>query len=412
MRAVRADDARGAVTGSAVVDDGRAVGDREIRRALLAVLVARTAVNGGARVVFPFLPEIARGLDVSLATVGTLVAGRALLSACAPAVARVAEHVGRRALMLAGVVATLVGSVVIGVAPGIGVAAVGFAIVGVAKPSFDVPMQGWFGAHVPYARRGRVLGLAELTWGLGLLATVPVSGFLIERYGWRAQFAVVAVLSAAGCVAVLRLFAPDRPQVRVRQPLVLDGRRVRVLAAVLLFATAAESLFVVYGAWLEDAIGLDVAAIGVFTLIVVASELAGEGAVAAFGDRVGLRRGVVVALLLGGVAYVGLGFVGSSLAGAIVVVVGWFVFYEMSIVGTIPFLGELGGAGRDRLLGLMFVMLAVARAGGSIVAPRLYESGGIRPVGLLAAGCVLAAAALLASVDDPAPPPDVPRTRS
>jgi MFS transporter, DHA1 family, inner membrane transport protein len=373
----------------------------EVRRALVAVVIARLALNGGIRVVYPFLPEIARGLGVSLAAVAALVGLRSFLGLSAPLVARLTETYGRRTLMLAAGAIATAGCLVTAGAPGLAAAAVGFALIGLGKPTFDVPMQSWFGERVPYARRGRVLGLTELTWSLSLLATVPVSGVLITVYGWRAPFLLVAVMGVVGILAVARLIPADRPATRVRRPLRLTRERVLILAVVVLFSLAAELLFVVYGAWLEDDLGLTVAAIGVFTLLVVGAEFAGEGAVAAVADRIGLRRMIFAGLAGTMVAYTVLGWVGSSLVAAVAVVVCWFVAFEVTIVATIPFVSELAVESRDRLLSLMVALVAGGRMLGAFGAEPLYRLWGIRGNGLAAAACVTVAAALLTRVRTP-----------
>lgn len=370
----------------------------EVRRALAAVVVARTGVNAAVRVVYPFLPAIARGLDTSLGRVAGLTALTSIVGITGPLASTLAAQVGRRAVMLGGLVTALIGTAVIGLAPTLAVAAVGFVLVGFAKPGFDVPMQGWFGSRVPYERRGRVLGITELTWAGGLLASVPLSGYLIARTSWRAQFAVVGVLLAAGIVAVLVLMADDRPRERRRVRMPLTRPRLAVLGVIALFSFAAQGMFVIYGAWLEADLGLDVTGIGVFTLVVVASELAGEGVVAGLGDRLGLRRSVLVSLLVSAGAYAALGQVGTSLLAAIVVVVVWFVAYEITIVSTVPFVTELGGSGRDRLLGLMVAVVSIARAAAALVMPLVFTAGGIRAAGLLATACSVLAAVVLATV--------------
>jgi MFS transporter, DHA1 family, inner membrane transport protein len=316
-------------------------------------------------------------------------------------VPRLSETFGRRNLMLAAICAALAGSLVTAGAPSLAVAAVGFVLLGLAKPGFDVPMQSWFGERVPYARRGRVLGLTELTWSLSLLATVPLSGVLIALTGWRAPFVLVAVLAVAGVAAVATLIGPDRPATPIRRPLRLTRQRTTMLGVVVLFSLAAELLFVMYGAWLEDDLGLTVTAIGVFTLLVVAAELTGEGVVAAVADRIGLRRMIFLGLAGTAAAYSSLGFVGGSLITAMVVVVAWFVAFEMTIVASIPFVSELAVESRDRLLSLMVALVAGGRMAGAFAAEPLYRLGGIRANGLAAAACVVVAAALLAAVPSP-----------
>lgn len=332
-----------------------------------------------------------------------LVALRSIVGLTAPLAAALAERTGRRAVMLGGLVATALGSALIGLAPALGVAAVGFLLVGLGKPLFDVPMQGWFGARVPYERRGRVLGITELTWAGGLLATVPLAGWLIPRSSWRVQFLVVVALVVAGVLAVRLLMADDRPTTRTVAPMEWTRARAAMLGVVGLFSFAAEALFVVYGAWLEEALGLDVTAIGVFTLLVVAAELVGEGGVAGLGDRVGLHRAVRAALVTSTLAYLALTVVGSSLALAVVVVVVWFIGFEVSIVASVPLVSELGGTGRDRMLGWMVAVIAVGRASGALLAPSLFAGTGIvGPALVAAASTVVALGLLTAWVRDPA----------
>lgn len=378
--------------------------------ALAAVLVARTAVNGGVRVVYPFLPEIERGLGVSAATLGVVLALRALTGLVAPAVPLLAERVGRRALMVGGVATTGAGCLLVVGAPAFGVAAAGIVLCGLAKPAFDVPMQGWFGARVPYAHRGRVLGVTELTWALALALTVP-AGALIALTDWRAPFVVVAVVAAGGLAAVIRLIAADRPAARVRRPLRLVRAHVAVLGVVLLFRLALELVFLSYGRWLESDFGLTVTAIGLFTLVVVAAELAGEAAVAVFADRAGLRRSVFAGLFCCAAAYVALGFVGTSLVVAVAVVVVWFVASEVTIVAIIPFVSELAVESRDRLLSLMVMTNAAAAALGALIAAPVFLAVGMRGAGLMAAACVLAAAVLLRFVPSPTAPGPAPTPR-
>jgi MFS transporter, DHA1 family, inner membrane transport protein len=373
----------------------------EVRAALVAVLVARTAVNAGVRVVYPFLPAIARGLGVSFATIGVLMALRSLAGVTAPLVVRMSESVGRRTLMLAGCAAVTVGCLVTAGARGAALAAVGFVLVGVAKPMFDVPMQAWFGDRVPYARRGRVLGTTELSWAASLLLTVPLSGLLITWFGWQAPFLLVAVMAVVGGLAVARLMANDRPTHTTRRPLQLTPQRLAMVAVVLLYIVAAEIVFIVYGRWLEDDLGLTVAAIGVFTLVVGGAELVGEGSVAAFADRIGLKRSIFAGLVVSAAAYLSLGLVGGALLTAIAVVLVWFIAFEITIVASVPFVSELSPESRDRMLSVVVATIAGGRALGALAAPPLYEVGGMAATGAVAAGLVLVAALVLTQVPSP-----------
>lgn len=380
--------------------DGSLTRARPVLSAVVAILVARTAVNGGFRIVYPFLPEIARGLGVGLGAMGVLLFLRSLTGLAAPVLPTVIARLGHRRVMLVGIAGTLAGSAALiatgglagsdgEVAGGLAGAAVGFVLLGAAKPLFDVPALAWLSARVPVGRQGRTLGATEVTWAGGLALAFP-AGWVIARAGWAAMFWLVAGVSVAGLVAVLVLIARDQPNrggsgERPRLP--WRGPLAALLLVVVLFRLAAELLFVVYGSWLESDFGMAVSAIGAFTLIVVAAELGGEGAVSAFADRVGLRRTVLLGLAGTTVVYAGLGLVKQSLVAAVVAVVGWFVLFEVTIVATMPLAATLAGAGRERLLSLVVTVGVAATAVAALAAPPLFAVGGIALCGAVAAAC-------------------------
>lgn len=377
---------------------------RPLAAAVAAMLLARTATNGSWRVVYPFLPELADGLGVTLSAVGVLLFVRAAAALVAPAVPRLIDRSGHRRVMLAALGLVVAGCAAAAAADGLrpGVwpllgAGAGFALLGLAKPLFDVPMQGWLGARVAPQRRGRVLGATELAWALGLALAVP-AGWLIAAAGWPAMFWLVAAVAAAGVVALAAVV--PRGGGGAIEPARLSRSQLRgpvgaLIVVVVLFRLAAELLFVVYGSWLATDLGLAVTAIGTFTLIVVLSELAGEGAVMALGDRIGLRRSVLIGLVGTTVAYACLGLVGGSLVAAIVAVVVWFLLFEVTIVATIPLAVGLGGARRERVMSLVATVNVAATGLGALLAPPLFDAGGIALNGLVAAGCTATAAVVL-----------------
>src|SRR5919106_2188544 len=376
----------------------------EIRRALVATFIARSAANGALRVVYPFLPVIARGLGVSPAALSSLIALRNLGGLATPVVARLAERRGRRWMMLVAMVAVTLGCTLTASSSVFILAGIGIVVVGFALPAFAIPMQAWFGDRVPYSERGRVFGITELTWSVGLLAVVPISGFLIERTSWRAPFILVAVASAIGTVAVTQGIGSDRPQERIPRSLKLTPPRVRILATAMLVSIAAEIPFIVYGQWLEGSFGLSAAGIGTFTIAVVIAELLGEGLVTVYADRWGLRRMFLGGLLVSGLAYLALSLTGSALVLATIVVVVWIASVEVTIVAAIPFASEMATEARERLLSLFTVMIATGRAVGALIAQPLFTTGGIGLVGVVSAVCVGIAALLLLGVEEHATP--------
>jgi DHA1 family inner membrane transport protein len=352
--------------------------------------------------VYPFLPAIARGLNVSPATLSTLIAVRNLGGVATPVAARTAERYGRRRMMLLATVAVTIGCWATAMTGWLPIAALGIVLVGVAKPAFDISMQSWFGDRVPYEERGRVFGITELTWSVAL-AAVPLSAWLIERTSWRAPFVVVGLLGALGAAAVFRMIESDVPSERITRSLRLTGGRARVLGCTLLFCVAAEVPFIVYAQWLEGSFGLSVVGIGTFTIVIVLAELAGEGLVTVVADRWGLRRMVFGGLIVSALAYAAFSMA-STLVVAVVVVTVWIAAFEVTVVAAIPYVSELAVDARERLLSFFAVMVSLGRGIGALIAQPLFSAGGIGRAGLFSAGCVVVAAMLLVGVREPEKP--------
>ena len=416
--------------------------DGAVRRALVGIVIARLGVNGGIRVVYPFLAVIAGGLGVSFGVVALLVASRSLAGLAGPAIARATARRPRHAMVLS-LALVAAGCAVIALstsAPPAGRAVMvgaGFAATGLARPLFELPMQTWVSEHVPRSARGRALGVSELGWALSLAVTVPVAGVLIERIGWRSPFLLVALLAVCGAVVLRTTVPEDGPPSRVRttaarasvasvrptpvaspRPTPIASRRAMpvpsprpspvvrrrrlttgwaVCAGAALAVAAGEAVLVVYGQWLSNVFGLSVARIGMSTLLIVAAELMGEGLVVAVADRVGLCRTLFSAIALSLLGYAVLGLVGGRVGTAYTVISAVFVAFEVTVVALIALASVTAAHIDDRrtLLGRLMCAVACGNALGAAVAPVWYAAGGIGLVGKAAAAMAMLALAVL-----------------
>jgi MFS family permease len=136
---------------------------------------------------------------VPLEVASLLLTVRALTGTTSPIFGILADRRGRRTAMLGGLAALALGAALVGVAPSFAVALGAFALLGLSKASYDPAAQAYIGDAVPYKRRGRIMGILELSWSMAWLIGVPVAGFLIARIGWRAPFWCIAGLGAVAC---------------------------------------------------------------------------------------------------------------------------------------------------------------------------------------------------------------------
>lgn len=376
---------------------------RPIRAALAFLTAERLVMNTAFRFVYPFLPAIARGLGVPLEAAGYLVSARWAAGLATPVIQRAAGRgEARRSLIVTGCLLFVAGCSVTAITGIYAGALIGFVLIGLAKPAYDIASQAYVADRVPYERRARYLSVFELTWALALLVGAPLAGWLISRRAWYTPFWAFAALTVVAVLLVPRFIDADRRpdgHATVRGRFGRSGVIFLVVAA--LFTLAAELMFVVFAAWLEDSFGLTLAALGGAAVLIGFAELAGEGATLAFTDRIGKRRAVVIGLAISATGFALLVPAERSLAAGIALLAVALFGFEFTIVSSIPLATELQPERRARFLAWMVVAMSVGRGVGAATGPLLFVASGLPGPALAAvAADVLAAVLLIAFVHE------------
>lgn len=275
---------------------------------------------------------------------------------------------------------------------------VSLLLVGATKIVFDSSTQAYLGDRVPFSRRGRAIAVTELGWSTAFLFGVPIAGWLIARSGWMAPFPWLALLGVLTLVALWRIIPDDAADDGAARPALMAGLQLVAahrpalagLAVALLIGGANELVNIVFGAWLEGAFGLQVAALGLASAVIGVAELTDEGTVAALTDRIGMRRAVSLGIMLSAAAALALPLLGRSLPGALA---GLFLFYlsfEFSFVSLLPLMTELVPGARATLMAGNIAAVSLGRMLGAVAGPLLFR------VGLLANGVTAAVVDLVA----------------
>ncbi len=376
-------------------------GPIRLRFQLAAFTLTRTVLNTGYRMVYPFLPVIARGLGVDLSTVALAVTARASLGLASPFLGSAADVRGRKTVMLFSLGLAAAGFGLVSIWPTYPMLFASMLLAGGGKIMFDPAMQAYLGDRVDYSRRGLVIALSEFGWSGAFLIGIPVAGWIIARGGWAAPFRwLVAFVLLAGVLLWRMLPADPSP---VSQRLSWSGGMRAVLASRsalaglalgFLISLANETVNIVFGAWLEDSFGLQVVALGAATAVIGVAELGGEGLVAALADRLGKRRAVAVGISLSALACLGLPFLGRSLTGALVGLFLVYTTFEFTIVSGMPLMTELVPQARATMMAGNIGAHSAGRAIGALVGPALFGVG-LQANGTLAAALNLVALAVL-----------------
>ena len=331
--------------------------------------------------VYPFLAVLARGVGVDIISMSYALTARSLIGTVGPFAATVANRRGRRFGMLAGIGLFTLGTAIVVFWPTFPALVLSIILSTLGKYIFDPSMQAWLGDRIPYARRGRTMAVTEFGWSLAFLLGIPLAGFLIARSGWMAPFPLFVLLGSIIFIVLFFLIPKENPPSVVDSTasnfrLVLISVPALAGLAVGLFCSAAnEVVNLIFGVWLEQSFGLQIAALGAASAVIGIAELGGEGLVAAFVDRLGKPRAIGLGLAGNCLAALALFFLRGTEAGALVGLFLFYITFEFTLVSIIPLMTEILPAARATLMAFNVAALSLGRALGDLLAPRLYGMG-------------------------------------
>lgn len=367
----------------------------EARRALRVLVPQRFIINTGARMVFSFLPALARGSGLSVTTFSAVLFARDLTGVVGPVAGRISRRLGSWRVMTLGAAGSAIGMLLASIGP-VGIA-VGLVLWGVFRSMYLVGINSWIGDVVAYERRGHASGLVELTWAGAALVGLPLTGLAIDTFGWRAAPLILGLAGLPLTFAMTQMAAPEQvPDVRPDQSAAFSMQRSTLAALVgfALLTAAAQFLFLSHGLWLEDTYGFDPAQIGFAIGAVGAAEFVASYATSLLTDRLGKKNAVIAGTAVMGAALLALTIAPAPpLAVGLTLLMVAFLGFEFGIVSSIPMVSELEPAYRSEVVGRSVGLMAIARAAATFVAGWLYVQAGFAAT--MAAGTVTATVAIM-----------------
>ncbi len=360
---------------------------------IAATIACRLALNTGRRFIYPFAPDLSRALGVPLTAITSLVAVNSATSLLGFGLGPVADRFGYRAMMLLGLGALAVGMGAAGLFPVFAMLVIAQLLSGAGKSLFDPALQAYISERVPYTRRGLVVGLLETAWAGSTLAGIPLLALLIDQAGWRAAFFALSASGVIGIGLMACLLPADIPrdaEARVRVDFrqlfaaILQSRPALGMALfAFLFNTAMDNLFVIYGAWMEEAFQLSVLALGVGTSVIGAGELLGESITAGLGDRLGLKRMAIGGVFLCVLTYLLLPVAAQTLPMALAAIFLHFCVFEMTIVTVLSVTTELLPEARATMIAAFYASAGAGRVAGALLGGPVWLATGIWGTGIL-----------------------------
>ncbi len=344
--------------------------------------LTRTIINTGFRMIYPFLPVLARAVDVDLMAMTRIATARSTLGILGPLMGSTADRIGRKTGMLSGLGFFLIGLFVVALWPSYSTLFLAFMLGAVGKIIFDSAMQAYLGDRVPFEQRGRAIAITEFGWSGASLIGLPIIGWLIARSGWLAPFPVLASVAVIAAFSLWRLLPVNRTQsiapFTLRQAfrtILSNPSAVAGLAVATLISTSNETVNIIFGVWMEQAFGLKVVALGAAAAVIGIAEFGGESLVASFTDRIGKKRAIGSGIASLALTYLAFPFLGQSLPGSLLGLFLIFITFELSYVSAISLMTELTPKARATLLAGYMAAAALGRALGAVIGPALYSFG-------------------------------------
>lgn len=156
------------------------------------------------------LPNLAQAFGAPFQAVQWIVLAYLLaITTLIVSVGRLGDLVGRRRLLLAGIVLFTTASVLCGMAPRLWLLIVARALQGLGAAIMMSLAMAFVGATVPKARTGSAIGMLGTMSAIGTALGPSLGGLLIAGPGWRAVFLINLPLGLLTLVLAYRHLPPD-----------------------------------------------------------------------------------------------------------------------------------------------------------------------------------------------------------
>ena len=378
--------------------------DRVIK-SILAIVFGRLVINISKRFPYPFVSAIGDSFRVPADNIQNVIAltnGAGLLS---PILGVISEHYGRKAVMVGMLVMMAIMSMLGAVFAGYGVFVVVMFSFGICKTIYDPTFQAYLGDLVPFGRRARVMGIAELSWALSLVVAAPVAGFLLDNSNLQSVFVFLSVSLALGAAALwIFVESDERPdhsheRTRIINPLTAirtvsaHPPAVFALAYSMCLTISHEIFYINYGLWMEDSFGLVLTALGTITIAIAVAEVIGEFIVIGVADRLGTRITSMTGMLIAAISFFIIPYLSFSLPLAMFAIFIMFIAIETSIVSALPLFTEILPKSRAVMMSANMGAHSLGRVVGAALGALVYaaSNGNFTLIGLIAGGLGLVA---------------------
>ncbi len=182
-----------------------------VRWALAGLSLSMLLSSLGTSIANVGLPTLAQAFNASFQDVQWVVLAYLLaITTLIVSVGRLGDIIGRRRLLLAGIVLFTVASILCGAAPTLWLLIAARAVQGLGAAIMMALTMAFVGETVPKARTGSAMGLLGTMSAIGTALGPSLGGVLIAALGWQAIFLVNVPLGVLAFLLAYRHLPVDR----------------------------------------------------------------------------------------------------------------------------------------------------------------------------------------------------------
>ncbi|AQT94123.1 MFS transporter [Pseudomonas azotoformans] len=233
------------------------------RGSLVGLSLSMLLASLGTSIANVGLPSLAQAFEASFHAVQWVVLAYLLaITAVIVSAGSLGDHLGRRRLLLAGLLLFTVACGLCGVAPALEWLIAARILQGLGAAVMMAMALGMVGDTVAKERTGRVMGLLGTMSAVGTAMGPSLGGVLLSLWGWRAIFLVGVPLGSVAVALAYHYLPVDRPRApastglgfwsSLQVPALRAGLAMSALVAAVIMAT-----FVVGPFYLSRGLGLD-----------------------------------------------------------------------------------------------------------------------------------------------------------
>ncbi len=363
-----------------------------------------------SQVISPLFPDFARRYGVGLGRIVWITGVFQLSLLLAPVFGPLSDRVGRKPVLLLGLVILALSAQLCATAPHFTALLLGRLAAGLGFALFMPALNGYIADCFSYRRRGTAMGVVRAAWSISGILGIPAAALIVEAAGLSLLFSTICLLTVA--IAFVTALSLPPMGSTLRDGRARDGRghkelvlgryrpispRTAVIRAFLgsvFWIAAPSSSFFYLAAWLRTGHGFTTTMVGMVFAVASATALAGTVVGGSISDRLGKSLLAKVWLLVLAASLAGQALA-PTLASALICLVVMAFAWEAGLVAFMTLATELAPAKRGTVLSLISCAHGVGSIAFSLLGPMLWAMGGYSLATMAGAAAALMAALLL-----------------